>query len=382
MVDDANDQPRQRTRSREVTPTPAVSADYAAIQSLVEKRGGPYVMRKATAVPGYNQTETGIFTLDLALLGGIPEGLTSMLFGYESSGKTTLAARIVARLQRKYPDKQVVYVDTEQTYDNTWSARHGVDNDRLWLVQPTSGEEAVDIIDAILRTPDTTAMVLDSLPALVPMKESEGSAEDALVAVRARLIGRLCSKILDATNAARKIGSSPTSLLINQWRTKIGVVKGDPRVLPGGYQPKYLATTMIEVKNKEETGPNFRGVPIVLRNHHAFVLKKSKVGNSMREGEFQMIRDPDHPLGAGAIDEVDTVCGFAKKFGLITGGGSSWHIADVNKKFGKQLEIEQFFEAEPEEYVMLKRRIIMAQRRDMGLSFLPPDSYLYGWVGT
>lgn len=354
----------------------------AAIMAQVTSRMGANVMRRATAVPGFNQIETGIFTLDMALLGGIPEGLTTMIFGWESSGKTTLAKRVAGRMQKKYPNKAVIFVDLEQTYDRQWGAKHGIDNERLIIVSPESGEQAVDVVDACLRAPETALIIIDSLPTLVPMAEANSSAEDTLVAARSRLIGRLCSKILQATITARNHGNAPTVILINQWRLKIGVSKGDPRTLPGGQQPKFLCTTMIEMKNKEIAGRNSRDIEIVSHNEHAFVIKKSRVGNSSRTGEFVMIRDPEHALGEGAIDDAHVVVSYAKKFGLLTGGGASWRIDGLDRKFGKMAEVADFLEAHEEELLDLKRRLVIIQRTDMGLLPLPRDNYLLGFCET
>lgn len=385
-----------RSRQRPAAPPPEAEVEEVdnhpnlnAIIAQVSGRMGSGVMRKATAIPGFNQTETGIFMLDMALLGGIAEGLTTMIYGWESSGKTTLAKRIAGRMQKKYPGKAVVFVDLEQTYDRQWGEKHGIDNENLFIVQPESGEQAVDIIDAVIRAPETACVIIDSLPALVPQAEVDSSAEDALVAVRARLIGRLCSKILQGQIASRHQGNYVTVILINQYRTKIGVVKGDNRVLPGGNQPKYLCTTMIEMKNKEIMGRSERDMEVVDHNDHAFTIKKSRVGNSMRTGEFTMVRNPDHPLGEGAIDESTQVATYAKRFGLITGGGSSWKIDGVAdpenpaelQRFRKLDEIKDWMDdpANEEAYTDLKRRIIMILRQDMGLLPLPPDGYLLGW---
>ena len=344
----------------------------------ITKRMGSNVIRKASVVPGFCHLETGIFTLDFALLGGIPEGLVTMIYGWESSGKTTTAMRVVGAAQRKYQDKACVWIDAEQTFDNQWGARHGVDTDRLFIAQPESGEHAVDIMDGVLRAQETSLVVLDSLPALVPQAEIDSSAEDSLVAKRSQLIGRMCSKILSATLDQRHRGNFPTVLLINQWRMKIGVSKGDPRVLPGGMQPKFLATTMFETKNKEHIGRDSRGTELVDYNEHSFTVKKSKVGNSLRNGEFVMIRDPEHPLGAGGIDDAATVATYAKRFGLISGGGQSWHIDGVARKFGKLAEIVEFCYADEHEFMVLKQRVISMQREFMGLKPVPPDGWLAG----
>lgn len=345
----------------------------------VTSRMGQHIMRKGNVIQGFNHVETGIFMVDLGLLGGIPEGLVTQIYGWEASGKTTAAMKAAARAQRKHPDKAIVFIDAEHTFDPTWAQHHGLDPDRIYLVQPESGEQAVDVLDAVLRANDTAMVILDSLPALVPQKEIDSSAEDSLVARRSQLIGRACSKILSSTQAARAKGNSPTTIFINQFRSKIGVVHGDPRCLPGGNQPKYLSTTMIEFKKKKEhMGKDEYDVPIVSHNDHGFTIKKSKVGNSLRDGEFVMICDPEHPLGQGAIDESRQVVTYAKRMGIVTGGGQSWYIDGVDQKFGKMAEIAEFLEQDDFEYTMLKARIVAERRKAVGLSAVPPDGYLMG----
>ena len=378
------DEPRKRVRTSTPAPDRAEPVEDNQLENLagqVADRFGTSVMRKATAVPGFCQTETGIFVLDMALLGGVPEGLSTMFFGWPSGGKTTLAMRVAANMQRKYPDKQVVYMDLEKTYDNSWAATHGMDNDRLFICQPNSGEEGVDIAHGVLQAPETACFILDSIPTVIPMKEADSSASDDFYAIRSKLIGKMCTKILDATTKARhNWGYAPTTILINQWRDKLDATKmGIKTKLPGGQQPNFLCTTQIEIKNFEVTGKTDKGIDCVLHNEHSFKIKKSRIGNSLREGEFRMIRDNGHYLGAGAIDEASQVVGYAKKFGLLTGGGKNQRIDGTDQSFGSMEAIGEFLEDNAEHYINLKRRNIMAQRIDRGLPPLPPDQYLLGW---
>lgn len=371
----------KRVRQRSVAPEKGERKfnSLDALAAEVSEKIGPQVMYRGSALPGHVHTEFGVFLLDMALLGGLPEGQVTQIYGWEASGKTTMCMRAVANAQRKYPDKAVAFIDAEHTFDPTWARHHGIDTDNLFIVQPESGEQAVDILDAVLRADDTALVVLDSLPALVPQAEIDTSAEDSLVAKRSQLLGRACSKILAATQHARARGNNPTTLFVNQFRMKIGVVHGDPRVLPGGMQPKYLATTMVEIKRvKRHTGRDEHEIEIVSHNDHAFTIKKSKVGNSLTDGNFTMICDPGHPLGQGAIDEVGTVSTYAKRMGFITGGGTAWRLNGVDYKFGKKAQIEAFLLEDDFEFAMLKARMVAYRRQQMGLNAFPKDGYLMG----
>lgn len=338
----------------------------------VEETHGANVMRQATNLPTHKHIPTGIFTLDMALFGGFPESLISMVYGWESSGKTTVAMRVAARAQRKYEDMQAVFIDAEGTFDNAWAQRHGVDLDRLVVVQPETGEQAVDIADAVLRATDTSILVLDSLPALVPIKELGNSAEDSTVALQARLIGTFIRKANQALLDERKRGHRPSLLLINQFRNRITMM-GDPRSLPGGNALKFFTAVRVEVTNKEHLGRDAHDVETVEHNEHAFKIGKNKLGTGIRTGEFQMIRNPSHDLGAGFIDDGKTVLLYAKKFGVFTGGGSTWRIAGLDRKFSRIQDAVDYLYANPEFFEDLKRSLISIQREHCGLR--PNDWY-------
>ena len=194
-----------------------------AIAGEVEKQYGVKLMMAPGSVDaGLNHLPTGIALLDYSLFGGIPEGRANMVFGWENSGKTTLAMRIAASAVRKHPDKACVFIDAEGTFDPLWADKHGLDPESIYLVQPESGEQAVNIIDAVMKERETGCVILDSLPALVPQSMLDAAAEDPLVARRAQLIGRMCSVITSSFNIMRPTGHVCTFVMINQWRMKIG----------------------------------------------------------------------------------------------------------------------------------------------------------------
>ncbi len=342
-------------------------SELDAVMTQVHSEYGAHVMHEASRKPGFRHTPTGIFTLDMALFGGVPESLVTLIYGRESGGKTTLAQRIIGASQAKYPDKKAVMIDIEGTYDPTWGAVHGVDNDRMFLVQPQTGEQALDIADAVLRANDTSVIVVDSLAALLPFKEMESSTEDERPGIQARLIGKFCRKIQNALLDERKRDHRPTIVLINQWRYKIGVYKGDPRVLPGGVAQHYVASVKIEITNKETMGRDDRDIETVDYNDHGFKIPKNKTGTGIRSGEFKMIRNPSHPLGSGFIDDGRTVATWAKKMGMITGSGGNFRINDIDGRFRTLDEICQHFYADPEQYVQFQRRLVTMQREACGL---------------
>lgn len=370
-------EPRTRVRSKpEAEPAEApvaasprekvIGSELSKVMGDVTKLHGPAVMRRASTIVQFRHLPTGIFTLDMALFGGVPEGLITMPYGWESSGKTTVAMRVVGEAQRKYPDKSVVFVDAEGTFDPAWARRHNVDVDNMLLVQPGSGEQALDIADAVLRAQETSLVVIDSLPALMPTKELEKSMEDDTVAMQARLIGKFLRKVTQALLDERKRDHNPALMLINQFRSKIAMM-GDTRSLPGGNATKFFVATRFEIKNKEKLGRDGLDIETVDYNEHSFVITKNKIGNSIRSGEFQMVRNPDNPLGAGFIDDAKTVVTYAKKFGVLSGGGSSWRMDDLDERFGKLQEIADYFYSDLDYFEHVKRRLISMQREHAGL---------------
>lgn len=344
------------------------------VQAKVEKNFGTGIMRRASETPPWQHIPTGIFTLDMALHGGFTRSQMSLVFGRESSGKTTLALKAIGNAQRMFPNDLAVLEDVEGTYDKTWGARQGIDNDRLVLVQPQTGEQALDIADEVIRTPGVSILVVDSLAALIPYQELEKSTEDSVVGKHGMLIAKFCRKAVSGLVTMRAQGHLPTLILLNQWRMRIGVGKGDPRILPGGQAQHYAAFAKVETTNKEVLGKDAYDKETVDYNEHGFRIKKNKEGPGMRTGEFQMIRNPNHPYGQGFIDDGRTVATWAYKMGLVTGGGGKYVIDGVpDQTFRTYDDMVSFFYQNWEFYCAFQHRIISKYRESNGLS-------LDGWL--
>lgn len=348
------------------------SGELGEFAKAAVKLHGAEVIRAAELMPKFKHVPTNIFALDLALHGGIPEGCVTLVYGRASSGKSTLSLRVIGQAQKKYPDKAAVLIDLEGTYEPSWAEAHGIDNSKLLLIQPQSGEQALDLALGAVRAKETSCIVVDSLAALVPMKEIEKSMEDLTVGEQAKMIARFCRVVTAALNKERARGHRPILILINQWRQKIGVMFGDPRVLPGGEAQHYAATIKIEMKNKEVMGKNEKGREVVAHNVHSFKIDKSKIGAGIREGEFKMIRDNANYLGAGFMDEAQTVVAWARSQGLITGGGSSWTVAGVDTKFSRLQDIADYFYSDDAFYEAFKQNLIRLNRIDADL----PEEFL------
>src|SRR3989440_7524292 len=185
---------------------------------------------------------TGSLTLDMALgVGGLPRGRITEIYGTESSGKTTLALHVVAEAQRK--GGLALFVDAEHALDTEYARCLGVDVEKLYISQPTTGEEALEIMDAIIRSGAVDVVVLDSVAALVPRAEIEGEMGDAFVGIQARMMSQALRKLGGSINK-----SNTVAIFINQLREKIGVMYGNPETTPGGRALKFWASIRLEVR--------------------------------------------------------------------------------------------------------------------------------------
>lgn len=345
-------------------------SELAKTVAEMRKRFGDNAVLIARSIPQPGRISTGIFVLDLALLGGVPDNRITMAAGRRSAGKSTLANMVVAGAQRKYPDKCAIWIDVEGTYDPTWGAALGVDIDAMPVVPCETGEMAADVAEAMVCSAETSLVVVDSIAALTPMKEVEASSEDQFVGMQARLVGAFVRKVTSALISERRRGHFVTVLFLNQYRSKIGGY-GDPRVLPGGQALEFCTTVQIDIKNKEKDGNDSNGVQTILSNEHAFTITKNKMNAGPRAGEFVLVRDYNEATGLypGEVDDAATVLAFAKKFGAYTGGGARWTVDfdDTRRSFGKAAETVQALREDREFYWGLRTHCIRMQAIKLGM---------------
>jgi len=216
-----------------------------AIDQIVKRFGKGSIMKMGESVLPVDAVPSGSLALDLALgIGGIPKGRITEIFGPESSGKTTLAQHIIAEAQRQ--GGVVAYVDAEHALDPTYAANCGVNVDELLISQPDTGEQALEITEALVRSGAVDVIVIDSVAALVPRAEIEGDMGEAQIGLQARLMSQALRKL------AAAIGRSGTAVVfLNQLREKIGIVFGNPEVTPGGRALKFYSSARIELRRIE-----------------------------------------------------------------------------------------------------------------------------------
>lgn len=326
-----------------------------------------------------NHIPTGIFVLDYALLGGVPEGKMTEFVGWEGSGKSTAALMCVANYQAKYPDKMVLLADTEDAFDRDWAMQLGVDLDRLILINENSAEKLIDIIDGSKDVDEIGMVLVDSLAEMMPTSELQKSAVDnQKIAYRALIIGKLMTTISAVQLYRNKNGNKMTFLLINQQRTNPAQMFGDNTVIPGGKQQVFKAMAIVRFSlKKKHTQDTPEGVKDVhVRNDHAFKIKKSRLGASITDGEFELVCGPNQEVPIGVVSDHEVVLGYMKKYGHYTGGGQARKIVGCDEVFKNKDEAAQYLRTHDEFFKLCKARLIALQRLEANKQPIPPDDYL------
>jgi len=290
--------------------------------SQIEKRYGKGSVMKlggAMAIPPIEAIPTGSLGLDLALgVGGIPKGRITEIFGPEASGKTTLGQHVIAEAQKR--GGVAAYIDVEHAMDPTYAANCGVNIDDMLISQPDTGEEALEITEALVRSGAIDVIVIDTVAALVPRAEIEGEMGDAHVGLQARLMSQALRKL---TAAIAKSGTAV--IFINQLREKVGIIFGNPEVTPGGRALKFYSSIRIDLRRME----TIKAGTEAIGSHVKARVVKNKVAPPFRSAEFDIMFDHGISREGSLID-------LGVEWGLVKKAGAFFSYGDIRLGQGRE----------------------------------------------
>ena len=310
-----------------------------AIGQIEKRFGKGSIMKLGESAEPIEALPSGSLALDLALgVGGIPRGRITEIFGPESSGKTTLGQHVIAEAQKQ--GGTAAYIDVEHALDPSYAANCGVNIDELLISQPDTGEQALEITEALVRSSAIDVIVIDSVAALVPRAEIEGEMGDAHVGLQARLMSQALRKL------AAAIGRSGTAVIfINQLREKVGVVFGNPEVTPGGRALKFYSSVRIDLRRVETIKQGNEAIG----NHVRARVVKNKVAPPFRTAEFDIMFDHGISKEGNLIDlGVET--------GLIKKAGAFLSYGDIRLGQGRE-SAKQYLVQNPELAQEIEQRV-------------------------
>lgn len=315
---------------------PAVTSSGTSLNTIlaaIAKEKGSKTFSTARAVPLVSRIPTGIFEFDLATGGGFPRARYSIVYADEASGKTNLCYAAVKQAQMLPPPcNKVVWVDQEGTFDPVWAGMFGIDLDALIVVRPAYGEEACDLVDALVRGEDVVLLVVDTVAAMVGIKEQGQSAEKFDVGTMPLLIKRMVTKLVASLSAEEKEGHTPAVILINQTRMKIGVMFGNPETQPGGKAMLFYSCLTVRLKGKKKIVAGINPNVAAFMETEA-VIKKAKVQITKQEFSYDMCLLAHNGLSVGETGSWNAVSSHLKSMGLLAkvDKGQGWVLFGVTK---------------------------------------------------
>ena len=311
-----------------------------ALSGIEKQFGKGAIMRLGqTTRLSVDSIPTGSIALDLALgIGGVPRGRITEIYGTESSGKTTIALQTIAECQKR--GGVCAFVDAEHALDAEYAAKLGVDIENLFVSQPGTGEEALEIMDYLVRSSAVDIVVLDSVAALVPKAEIEGDMGDSHMGLQARLMSQALRKL--SGNISR---ANCAAIFINQIREKIGVMFGNPETTPGGRALKFWSSVRMEVRRTEtvKSGTDAIGARTKVK------IVKNKVAPPFRIAEFDIMFGEGISIAGGILD-------MGVDMSIITKAGAYFSYGDLRLGQGRE-NARQFLKDNPQVMKEIEDRI-------------------------
>lgn len=312
-----------------------------ALRQIEKDFGKGSIMRLGEAVAKMNieVISTGCLALDMALgIGGVPRGRVIEIYGPESSGKTTVALHIVAEAQKK--GGIAAFIDAEHALDPGYAKKIGVDIDNLLIAQPDTGEQALEIAEALVRSGAVDVVVVDSVAALVPKNELEGEMGDSHVGLQARLMSQALRKLTGVISKSKTI-----AIFINQLREKVGVIYGSPEVTTGGRALKFYASLRLDVRKIEniKQGTELVGVRTRVK------VVKNKVAPPFKQAEFDIM------YGVG-ISREGSLLDIAAGMDIIIKSGAWYSYGEHRLGQGRE-NVKEFLKENPVVAAEIEKKI-------------------------
>ena len=318
-----------------------------AVLAQIEKSYGKGAIMKLGANAGSQDIEvipTGCLSLDLALgIGGLPRGRMIEIYGPESSGKTTVALHAVAEAQKM--GGIAAFIDAEHALDPVYAKKLGVNLDELYVSQPDTGEQALDIVDSLVRSSAVDIIVVDSVAALTPKAEIEGDMGDSHVGLQARLMSQALRKLTAIVNK-----SKTCVVFINQLREKVGVMFGNPEVTPGGKALKFYASVRIDVRKADI----LKSTDGAAGNRTRAKVVKNKLAPPFRQAEFDIM------YGEG-VSQEGCIIDLGMQYDLLKKSGAWFSYNDTKVANGREA-MRQFLKDNPEVAQELEGKIRAAAK--------------------
>ncbi len=323
--------------------TEKTKATQNAISQIRERFGDTAIMKMGDAIQmNVEAIPTGCISIDLALgIGGVPRGRVIEIYGPEAAGKTTLAQHIVAEAQKL--GGIAAFVDAEHALDPEYAKKIGVNVEELLISQPDTGEQALDIVETLVRSGGIDVIVVDSVAALTPKAEIEGEMGDMQMGAQARLMSKALRKLTPV------VGKSNTVVIfINQIRQKIGVMFGNPETTPGGNALKFYSSVRIEVRRRAQIKQGDR----IVGNRVAAKIVKNKVAAPFRTTEFDIMYNEGISI-TGDVLEVGV------QFGVVDKSGNTYSYKEEKLGTGRETA-KQFLRDNPKLVASIKKDITIA----------------------
>ena len=291
------------------------SGNLTEVMAGIRKDKGDKVIVAGNKIPVVRRLPTGIFEFDFYTGGGFPCGRYSIVYGPESGNKTNICLKAVANAQKLPPPcNKAIWVNIEQSFDPVWAEKMGVNTQELLVVQAGYGEEAIDLVDALVRAEDVAILVVDSMAGLIASKEIAQSVEQYDIGTSALLIKRMVNKLMVAFGEEAKRDHDPCVILINQTRFKPGVVYGDPERMPGGEAQKFLSSLRVRLQAKNITD---KALNMVLFKDTTVVVKKAKVPVRAASFEFSFCVHAHDEMPVGETNSFHMVKQHLQALGIL-----------------------------------------------------------------